>query len=136
GDGDLDLVAVLQNGSVRLLRNQGSGTFTLASFPATDSGQGIALGDVDADGDLDVVLTKPTLGLVNVFTNDGSGTFTGGSTSGIAQGISPKPVLGDADGDGDLDLYVTDYTNRQARIYVNIGGAFYGNASTLVSSGG
>jgi hypothetical protein len=136
GDRDLDLVAVLQNGSVRLLRNQGNGTFTLASFPATDSGQGIALGDVDADGDLDLVLTKPLLGLVNVFTNDGTGSFVGGSTSGIAQGISPTPVLGDADGDGDLDLYVTDYTNRQARIYVNIGGAFFGNGSTLVNSGG
>jgi hypothetical protein len=136
GDSDLDLVAVLQNGSVRLLRNQGGGTFTLATFPSTDSGQGIALGDVDADGDLDVVLTKPALGLVNVFTNNGSGSFVGGSTSGIAQGISPTPVLGDADGDGDLDLFVTDYTNRQARIYVNIGAAFYGNASTLVNSGG
>jgi hypothetical protein len=136
GDSDLDLVAVLQNGSVRLLRNQGSGTFTSASFPTTDSGQGIAIGDVDADGDLDVVLTKPALGLVNVFTNDGSGNFGGGSTSGIVQGISPTPVLGDADGDGDLDLFVTDYLNRQARIYVNIGGAFYGNASTLVNSGG
>jgi hypothetical protein len=136
GDSDLDVVAVLQNGTVRLLRNQGNGSFTAASFPATDAGQGIAQGDVDADGDLDLVLTKPALGLVSVFTNDGLGAFTGFSTSGIAKGINPVPVLGDVDGDGDLDLLVTDYSNRQARIYVNIGGAFFGTQATAAGGGG
>jgi methionine-rich copper-binding protein CopC len=136
GDSDLDVVAVLQSGVVRLLRNQGNGTFTSAAFPATDSGQGVALGDVDADGDLDVVLTKPTLGLVNVFTNDGTGTFMGGSTSGVVKGIGATPVLADTDGDGDLDLLVTDNSNRQARIYVNIGGAFFGSQTVAAGGGG
>jgi hypothetical protein len=135
GDSDLDLVAMLQSGSVRLLRNQGNGTFTNTRFPDTDSGQGIALGDVDADGDLDLVLTKPTLGLVNVFTNDGLGTFTGFSTSGIVKGINPVPVLADTDGDGDLDLLVTDYANQQARIYINIGASFFGIQATSVGGG-
>lgn len=65
---------------------------------------GIAVGDVDDDGDLDLCMTA--LGAevnVKLWLNDGSGKFSSQTT--LAQhGISP--CFGDMDNDGDLDLWL------------------------------
>jgi len=65
---------------------------------------GIAAGDVDEDGDLDLCITAfGTDGSVWLWRNDGAGGFSHDATL-AQQGICP--AFGDVDNDGDLDLWL------------------------------
>jgi tetratricopeptide (TPR) repeat protein len=65
---------------------------------------GIAAGDIDEDGDIDLCITAfGDDGGVCLWLNDGAGRFTRGATL-TKQGISP--CFGDVDNDGDLDLWL------------------------------
>lgn len=87
-----------------------------------------AFGDVDQDGDLDLVLTGDIAGgtvekYAILYTNDGSGTFTERATAlvGTTEGSLD---LFDADADGDLDVLLTGYGDaafviQRARLYKN-----------------
>ena len=75
----------------------------------------MVLGDVDGDGDLDLVAGNS--GQTNkLYLNDGSGGFTAGTGADIGSETDHtySVVLGDVDGDGDLDLVAgNDGTNQQ-----------------------
>ncbi|MBK8096174.1 MAG: VCBS repeat-containing protein [Planctomycetes bacterium] len=115
GDGDRDLVLGNLGAPCGLYRNDGNGHFTdvtPGSMPNVGfETRAIALGDLDGDGDLDLVLGN---GLANneqesVYINDGSGTFTDETASRVNEWwIFPTASLqlGDLDGDGDLDVVV------------------------------
>lgn len=65
---------------------------------------GMACGDVDGDGDLDLCLTASGEGgEASIWLNDGAGVFSKGAVVG-QKGISPS--FGDVDNDGDLDLWL------------------------------
>jgi Tfp pilus assembly protein PilF len=65
---------------------------------------GVAAGDIDGDGDLDLCITAfGADGSVHLWRNDGIGGFSHYATL-AQQGISP--CLGDVDNDGDLDLWL------------------------------
>jgi hypothetical protein len=70
---------------------------------------GVAIGDVDGDGNEDIYITchGPNVLLMN----NGDGTFrdTTGSARVGDQGWGTSAAFGDLDGDGDLDLYVCNY---------------------------
>ncbi len=66
---------------------------------------GMAAGDVDGDGDLDVCLTAVgEQADTRLYLNDGSGVFATGRSVALRGGISP--CFGDIDNDGDLDLWL------------------------------
>lgn len=94
-----------------LFRNEGNGTFTDVSVQSgTDlhyDAMGIAIGDYDRDGDLDMYVSNGPAGN-GLLRNNGDGTFSeiaaqlGLSVNRICWGVT----FFDYDNDGDLDLYV------------------------------
>ena len=124
GDGDLDLVVGNAYGwyagaQTRLYLNDGTGTFsdaTATQMPVDNvQTRSVALGDVDGDGDLDLVCGNSQFGYygagsrTRLYLNDGSGTFTDATASADARSLrhdQRSVVFGDVDGDGDLDMVI------------------------------
>ncbi|GAB2948343.1 hypothetical protein GCM10027048_11540 [Hymenobacter coalescens] len=123
-DGDLDvLVGSLFSSSVSVLLNGGAGQFgSPVRLNIGSVGTGVNhlnLGDVDADGDLDLLAgtISNTTGAVVLFRNNGGGTFGAVApvaTTGLAAGYPGQQVVGDVDGDGDLDVVVGSGSGAQA----------------------
>ena len=115
-DGDLDLIycGIAAFGQIseptRLYLNNGSAVFTEVTTsnlpsPQTPS-EAIAHGDIDGDGDIDLVLAR--IGSNLVYLNDGTATFVDASATALpfTANASNSVKLVDVDGDGDLDLFV------------------------------
>ena len=82
-----------------------------AGLVARGYGMGVATGDVDNDGDIDLYVTN--FGPNQLWRNEGNGTFvdiTDRAGAGVADaGFSVAATFVDLDGDGWLDLYVGNY---------------------------
>jgi hypothetical protein len=124
GDGDLDAYLV-QSGALKdapeqrapnqLFANSGSGIFTdVTEGSGADDrgiGMGVACGDADNDGDVDLFVAN--FGADVLLSNAGGGKFIDATArAGVADtGWSSSAAFLDADLDGDLDLWVCRYLN-------------------------
>ncbi|HYE02993.1 MAG TPA: VCBS repeat-containing protein [Phycisphaerales bacterium] len=135
GDGDNDLVVVLQNiNSARVFLNQGGMTFISGGGSATvgADARGLTRGDVDNDGDLDFVTANRDSNNVTIIRDMGS---TLAATNVPSGGIEPRlAALGDLDNDGDLDLAVTNHDSPNITVFSNTAGVF--TLATTISVGG
>ena len=120
----------------------GPGTFSGGSevFVSQQNPEQVVLGDVDGDGDLDLLTanagtTAQPGNTVSVRLNNGSGTFSGGSN--VTVGLSPNSLaLGDVDGDGDLDLLAANLAPNTVSVRLNDGsGAFSSGSNVAVGNG-
>lgn len=144
GDDDLDLIVGGFNGRLAFLRNTGSSTspnYVLEDerFQNIDVGQYIrlSLGDVDGDGDLDL-LTGESNGLLKIYRNTGTPqtpafdtesngspvsadlAYRDGIGLGIDVGFDSAPRFVDIDTDGDLDV-LTGTQEGPIRFFRNTG---------------
>lgn len=122
GDGFLDLVVGDGSNGVTVYAGYVSGEsdieFTEIFSTAVGSIIGLALGDVDGDYDLDLLVAHAD-GTVQIYRNPGTGDFTLDPQLATGAGLLSLAV-GDLDGDGDLDL-VIGRQNGFNRIYLNAG---------------
>ncbi len=114
-DGKVDLFVANDSGVSPLYRNNGDGTFTDATKDSglcrLGSSMGVAVGDYDNDGNLDLYVTNT--GANYLWHNKGNGTF---EEIAAQMKIADPLSIGwganffDYDNDGNLDLYVTNGT--------------------------
>ncbi|MCH7636266.1 MAG: VCBS repeat-containing protein, partial [Proteobacteria bacterium] len=153
GDGDMDIVLGIISGYVRVFRNDGFGAFEEAVIEDTGAASvinfalsAVLLGDLDQDGDLDIVAARDRVD-TRIYLNDGSGNFPSSliqfvTASGAVNTInSPDTIaLGDVDGDGYLDLIVgndgsgVSGTAQPNRLYLNSGDPVAGLFPTVSQS--
>jgi FG-GAP-like repeat len=106
-DGRIDIAAMVVENSftyrLHLMRGDGFGSFAQSTTPLPATPGVVVAGDLDGDGDLDLVIgsgaTIPTF----TMENDGSGAFTDPGWSTYI-GDPTDLEVGDLDLDGDLDI--------------------------------
>ena len=123
-DGNLDIYLVQsgkdlkqpnsQGKSNQLYRNRGDGTFENVTGQSgagdTGYGQGMACGDYNSDGFVDIYVANVG-GPSALLRNNGDGTFRNvAATAGVENGNwAIAPAFLDYDNDGQLDLFATNY---------------------------
>ncbi len=93
---------------------------------------GVAAGDYDKDGDIDLYVVHGDIGANLLFRNRGNGTFqevaasAGVNITGVK---SSAPIFADYDGDGWLDLLIGGIGAAEPRLYRNLGNGTFQNVT-------
>ena len=106
--------------------------FSVDLETTSETSANASMGDLDGDGDLDIVLAKGRHWPLHnrLLFNNGTGEFT------VAKNLSDKPdrtysaVLADLDRDGDLDILVSNDSPDAKFVYLNDGKANFKVAGT------
>jgi hypothetical protein len=130
-DGDVDAVAVSRSqNAIAFLEGNGDGTFesmvVLPMMPTVnDRPVGLALADMDDDGDLDVLTAIIALDEIRLYRNNGSiDGFVDPLPGDItAVGTAPAGIaVGDMDGDTLPDVLVANTGDSTLQVLLNTGG--------------
>lgn len=128
-DGYLDLVTAdagnAGGGGISVLLGNGNGTFQAPVFYSdvlNNSGvgvqaNGVAIADLNGDGNLDVVTAAWTGDVVNVFLGNGDGTFK----PAVAYPVPYAETIAIADLNGKQDLIVADYVESTTWVLLGNG---------------
>ncbi|MEM9921893.1 MAG: T9SS type A sorting domain-containing protein [Bacteroidota bacterium] len=133
-DGDEDVLItginnLLPAQILKLYTNDGSGNFIkVFDIPFEEVRDGsISFADVDGDKDEDVLIvgrTRKSKRIAELFTNDGSGTFTKVANTPFLGVERAAASFADVDGDNDQDVLITGVDtleNGTAKLYINDG---------------
>ncbi len=126
GDDDFVITGETQQGRIqtKLYRNEKNGYFSLVAAPFLNVRSGsVDWGDMDHDGDLDLLLTGETVNgpVSKVYRNDRNGIFTDINAE-LVQLYMSDGHFGDYDNDGDLDIVISGMSKQYdflAKVYRN-----------------
>jgi FG-GAP-like repeat len=139
GDGKLD-IAVGNDGSanVTVLLGDGKGQFKEAAgspFAAGNSPNDIAVGDINADGRIDLAIANHDTHFVTVLLGNGQGQFAPAPNSPVTVNSRPHPhgiALADFNGDKNLDFVIDDWGNNRVTVVFGDGkGSFAGPGTSF-----
>jgi len=150
GDGDKDIVFANGGGystlgtllKPRIYVNNGTGTFTdetdARALGITGCFRGVEAGDVDRDGDWDLILAQDYNRRPLLLINNGAGVFVDQTTTRLPNITmsSARAQFGDIDNDGDLDILICNSgatrfsTTGRPRLFINNGSGVFTDAST------
>ena len=143
-DGKLDLIQVntdvgVPPGALGVLLGNGDGTFSALAgvIPVTGvTPAGIAAGDFNRDGNLDLAVANTSDGTVSIFIGNGLGNFSQGATYPGTGGTSAPIGLAAADvnADGNLDLVTANSGSNNVWLLPGLGNGTFG-AQTAYSTG-
>jgi hypothetical protein len=128
GDGKPDL-AIVNASVVSVFRNKstsgtldGSSFFAKQDFTTVDAADRVRMGDLDLDGELDLVVSRRTPDLVSVFHNMSSvGAISFAGKEDFATTTGPTGLaIGDMDGDGKLDLVAGNVDGTTVSVLRNL----------------
>jgi hypothetical protein len=113
GDNRIDVAS----GGVWVALNQGGGSFTTRDLYSVGAlSDTLALGDFNADGNVDLVAANRGSDSVGVLLGAGDGTFVATKPISTVGGYSNRLVTADFNGDGRLDLAVAGYSSSGVNV--------------------
>jgi FG-GAP-like repeat len=112
-------VANIYTNDVGIFRNDGSGEFTgPTKYGAGTNATGLAGGDLDNDGDIDLVVANRGSDTATFRWNAGDAMFSTETTK--AAGDGPEDVaVGDLNGDARLDVVVVNGSGNSVAVFIN-----------------
>ena len=134
-DGRPDLaVSCLSSGS-QVLINQGNRKFTASLLSGTTQALGLATGDLNHDGHVDVVVPDRVVKQLLVYLGDGHGGFAVPTGLLATTGSQPSvAAMGDLDGDGNADIVLDDQVQSTIAFYHGTGDGHFQAAKQIPMS--
>jgi hypothetical protein len=136
-DGYPDLaVANISGDSTSVLLNDGAGTYLpAATYTSGGSPRGVAVLDVEADGDADLAIPLRDGSRVALHKNAGNGTF--GAAQLLEAGVNGETSIAavDANLDGISDLYVGGYDSQNVAVMTGSGTGTFTTTDTSAVGG-
>ncbi|UCG70529.1 MAG: VCBS repeat-containing protein [Thermoplasmata archaeon] len=141
-DGNLDIVTGNQYNGFNALNvvymGNGDGTFPISNGFGTgmDATESVALGDVNNDTKLDIVVGNQFNGVDAqnvVYLGNGDGTFTTSINFGTSKDLTANVALGYVDDDANLDIVVGNYAQQNV-VYMGDGDGTFDTTYYNISS--
>ena len=116
-DGFIDGLISVRSGGLLLLLNDGTGRFNAGTSVLVDGEAltdvvGVALSDLDSDGDLDAAVTFKDGISDRILTNQGDGSNWTSTELPTSRPGSLTPTFGDWNGDDRVDLFIPGFGNE------------------------
>src|ERR1035438_9941412 len=124
-------------GSIEVLLGNGNGTFQKTAPFKTVAQMSIAVADLNADGNADLVVTRVHSGLsvIGVHLGHGDGTFSAGVTYETGGNGSGALAVADINGDGKPDVVTANFDSSDVSVLIGKGDGTF-QPSVIYASGG
>ncbi len=139
GDNNIDVAVTNRVGVVNVLQGDGTGKFsvtqTVNEDPTGKDPIGIAAGDLDKDGHLDLVVVNDVSDNVAILMGKADGTFQAPTfaNAGTAGSNPDSVTLFDANGDGKLDIATANNFGFDVSVLLGDGKGNFGAARSFVT---